>query len=502
MQKPRRNGSTPGLVSRGRGGALYRQAQLCKFLHGRLVTQHIKEERAVGGVNEKCGICGDSVRADNDHMLLQCRAQEIVQARRQWIARVQQCWEAAVLPKQFKAQARAIWAMSKCGVMVGYETPAAYQIQQEESPRRQAEAESPVAAIGAGAKQAALEVGGAGEDNNGGEADEEDSNEPWQEDKGVEEQKGESSDAGRADEHKGEPGGEDPDITQLELFHISEDEDVESRPEEAKEEWDDSANDELLRKAEEERELRVVQAHLRAVLRMGLAGGGEMEEEQAVVAGRGGVIFGTPLRQAWRGTWGEGWANAAFEEQAGGGGVTNMSRILQALSGVIAVIREEWRPLWAAHNQLTHTKKDSIRRTGSYWRTWRTAARRVKAMEKSLRKRGHIIDPRVDQEIRGEGAGESGEVERWARTSRIPTVVRPGSLEELLGVHGGREVMVVAPPSKTGHRGGGGRQLSLRDMLTKELPTRTPSGRATPDQEANGGVGGREKITSPPRHNY
>jgi len=51
------------------GGALYRQAQLCKFLHGRLVTQHIKEERAVGGVNEKCGICGDSMRADNDHML-------------------------------------------------------------------------------------------------------------------------------------------------------------------------------------------------------------------------------------------------------------------------------------------------------------------------------------------------------------------------------------------------------------------------------------------------
>ena len=96
------------------GGLLYRQAQLCKFLHGRLVTQHIKEERARGG-NEQCGVCSDWVRADNDHMLFQCRGREIVQARRQWIGRVQQAWASAALPKRFKEEARARWELEETG---------------------------------------------------------------------------------------------------------------------------------------------------------------------------------------------------------------------------------------------------------------------------------------------------------------------------------------------------------------------------------------------------
>jgi len=110
------------------GGLLYRQAQLCKFLHGRLVTQHIKEERARGG-NEQCGVCSDWVRADNDHMLFQCRGREIVQARRQWIGRVQQAWASAALPKRFKEEARARWELEETGEMVGYITPANRRIQ-------------------------------------------------------------------------------------------------------------------------------------------------------------------------------------------------------------------------------------------------------------------------------------------------------------------------------------------------------------------------------------
>ena len=264
----------------------------------------------------------------------------------------------------------------------------------------------------------------------------------------------------------------------------SEEKREESKPENGREPWEESEDDELfnsaLNRAEEARELEVV----RAQLRVGLRGGREGEEEAPADRGArrrqgGGMdIFGTPLKYAWRGTWGRGWADAAYEEQAGEGGGGNMSLILQELAGVIAVVREEWRPLWAAHNQLTHRRKESIERLGSYWSTWRSAAKRVKGMAKELTKLGHMVDPRVGQALRGEG--EPGEVVRWSRTRRLPTVTRPGSLEAAWGLEGGEEVAAGGKSTKKREPGKEWRQLALEDLQAR----RQAEGQARGEEES------------------
>jgi len=106
-------------------GVFYQEAQLFKFLSGRLVTQHIKAERSAGRADatpeSPCSLCRAGVVADNDHMLFGCSHPEMIAARAQWILKVQRAWKKAPsLPGTFKRAALRLWSISPDGRMKNF----------------------------------------------------------------------------------------------------------------------------------------------------------------------------------------------------------------------------------------------------------------------------------------------------------------------------------------------------------------------------------------------
>ena len=110
-------GGAPGV------GGGYRQGQLFKFLHGRLPTQHILEERA-NGAHLPCALCHADAPADNGHMLFRCKHPDMVKARGVWAVMVQRAWEDARLPETFKRDAGAFWTLAPGETEMGLPTGA------------------------------------------------------------------------------------------------------------------------------------------------------------------------------------------------------------------------------------------------------------------------------------------------------------------------------------------------------------------------------------------
>ena len=79
------------------GGSTYKRAQLVKFLHGKLLTQHSREQRRNAQLQHlPCSLCSQEVIADNDHCLFYCPEPEVAMARREWAHSVLLACEAAL----------------------------------------------------------------------------------------------------------------------------------------------------------------------------------------------------------------------------------------------------------------------------------------------------------------------------------------------------------------------------------------------------------------------
>ena len=99
------------------GGNQYRQAQLCKFLNKRLVTQNVKEERSRDKARHACQLCKEDVEVNNNHILFLCCHPGLVEARRAWMGRVRKAWASTSLAVELKKLADWLWQVDGDGRM-------------------------------------------------------------------------------------------------------------------------------------------------------------------------------------------------------------------------------------------------------------------------------------------------------------------------------------------------------------------------------------------------
>jgi hypothetical protein len=98
-----------------------------------------------------------------------------------------------------------------------------------------------------------------------------------------------------------------------------------------------------------------------------------------------------------------------------------MARIMQDITGIIAVIRREWRPVWGTHNTLTHAQEPGEKnraRVLQPFRGWSNMCARLEGVVKRVELRGFKVDGAVERAIKEKDAVQ---IASWLTSEALHT---------------------------------------------------------------------------------
>jgi hypothetical protein len=133
----------------------------------------------------------------------------------------------------------------------------------------------------------------------------------------------------------------------------------------------------------------------------------------------------------WRGTWDESWVDTAWEcrqrmpEKARR---PKMARIMQDITGIIAVIRTGWRPVWGTHNTLAHAPDHGEKNRAKVlkiFRGWSNMRARLEGVVKRVELRGFKVDGAVERAIKEKDAVQ---IASWLSSEAVPAHPAPGTI--------------------------------------------------------------------------